>query len=64
MPKMKVVRLQQELVEEIEKEVKKSQYPNLSEFVSEAIRLRLQTLTKQRTSNSGYPITLKANSKE
>jgi len=31
MPKMKVVRLQQELVEEIEKEVKKSQYPNLSE---------------------------------
>jgi len=48
MPKMKVVRLQQELVEEIEKEVKKSQYPSLSEFVSEAIRLRLQTLTKQR----------------
>ena len=48
MPKMKVVRLRQELVEEIEKEVEKSQYPSLSEFVSEAIRLRLQTLTKQR----------------
>jgi glycine cleavage system H protein len=48
MPKMKVVRLQQELVEEIKKEVEKSQYPSLSEFVSEAIRLRLQTLTKQR----------------
>ncbi len=48
MPKMKVVRLRQELVEEIEKEVEKSQYPSLSEFVSEAIQLRLQTLTKQR----------------
>ncbi len=48
MAKMKVVRLRQELVEEIEKEVEKSQYPGLSEFVSEAIRLRLQTLTKQR----------------
>jgi len=48
MPKMKVVRLQQELLEEIKKEVEKSQYPSLSEFVSEAIRLRLQTLTKQR----------------
>jgi glycine cleavage system H protein len=48
MSKMKVVRLQQELVEEIKNEVKKSQYPSLSEFVSEAIRLRLQTLTKQR----------------
>jgi Arc/MetJ-type ribon-helix-helix transcriptional regulator len=42
MAKMKVVRLRQELVEEIEKEVEKSQYPGLSEFVSEAIRLRLQ----------------------
>ncbi len=48
MAKMKVVRLRQELVEEIEKEVKKSEYPSLSEFVSEAIQLRLQTLTKQR----------------
>ncbi len=48
MAKMKVVRLRQELVEEIEKEVKKGGYPSLSEFVSEAIQLRLQTLTKQR----------------
>ena len=48
MPKMKVVRLRQELVEEVKKEVKKSQYQSLSEFVSEAIQLRLQKLAKQR----------------
>lgn len=50
MPKWKAVRVRQELLEEAKKEVKKSQYPSLSEFVSEAIRLRLQTLTKERVS--------------
>jgi glycine cleavage system H protein len=50
MAKFKVVRIRQELLEEAEKEVEKSQYPSLSEFVSEAIRLRLQTVAKERIS--------------
>jgi glycine cleavage system H protein len=48
--KWKAVRVQQELVEEAKKEVDRSQYKGLSEFVSEAIQLRLQTLTKERVS--------------
>ena len=48
MPKWKVVRIRQELVEEIKKEVEKSQYKSLSQFVSEAIRLRMQKLAKER----------------
>ncbi|UCF58411.1 MAG: hypothetical protein JSV15_04865 [Candidatus Bathyarchaeota archaeon] len=50
MAKFKAVRIRQELLEEAEKEVEKSQYPSLSEFVSEAIRLRLQTVAKERIS--------------
>jgi glycine cleavage system H protein len=50
MPKWKAVRVRQELLEEAKKEVEKSQYPSLSEFVSEAIRLRLQTVAKERVS--------------
>jgi glycine cleavage system H protein len=50
MRKWKTVRIRQELVEEIEKEVKKKQYQSLSDFVSEAIRLRMQTLAKERVS--------------
>jgi glycine cleavage system H protein len=50
MPKWKAVRVRQELLEEAKKEVEKSQYPSLSEFVSEAIRLRLQTVAKERIS--------------
>lgn len=50
MAKLKAVRIRQELLEEAEKEVEKSQYPSLSEFVSEAIRLRLQTVAKERIS--------------
>ena len=50
MPKWKTVKIRQELVEEIEKEVKKKQYQSLSSFVSEAIRLRMQTLAKERVS--------------
>jgi len=48
MPKRKAVRVQQELLDEIRKEVAKSEYRSLSEFVSDAIRLRLQTLAKER----------------
>jgi glycine cleavage system H protein len=44
------VRIRQELVEEMKKEMKKSQYQSLSEFASEAIRNRLQALTKERVS--------------
>jgi len=47
MPKGKAIRIRQELLEEIKEEVKKGQYPSLSEFVSEAIQLRLQTLAKE-----------------
>ncbi len=48
MPKWKTVRVRQELVEEAKKEVEKSQFKSLSEFVSDAIRLRMQKLTKER----------------
>ncbi|MDH5440314.1 MAG: hypothetical protein OEZ48_11175 [Candidatus Bathyarchaeota archaeon] len=48
MPKRKAVRVQQELLDEIKKEVAKSEYKSLSEFVSDAIQLRLQTLAKER----------------
>ena len=50
MAKWKAVRVRQELVEEVKKEVEKSQYQSLSEFISEAIRLRMQTLAKERIS--------------
>lgn len=46
--KWKTVRIRQELVEKMKKEVERSQYQSLSEFASEAIRNRLQTLTKER----------------
>jgi len=50
MAKWKAVRVKQELVEQVRKEVERSEYKGLSEFVSEAIQQRLQTLTKQRVS--------------
>jgi glycine cleavage system H protein len=50
MPKWRAVRIRQELVEEVKKEVEKRQYKSLSEFVSDAIRLRMQTLAKERIS--------------
>ena len=50
MAKWKTVRVRQELVEEAKKEVERGQYQSLSEFVSEAIRLRMQKLTKERVS--------------
>ncbi len=48
MAKSKAVRIRQELLEEVKREVEKGQYPSLSEFVSEAIRVRLQALAKER----------------
>jgi len=48
MPKWKTVRLRQKLVEEAKREVERGQHQSLSEFVSEAIRNRMQTLAKER----------------
>lgn len=50
MPKWKTVRLRQKLVEEAKREVERGQHQSLSEFVSEAIRNRMQTLAKERVS--------------
>jgi len=50
MAKWKAVRVKQELVEEVEKQVKKGEYKGLSQFVSDAIQHRLQILAKQRVS--------------
>lgn len=50
MAKWKSLRVRQELVEEIKKEVEKGKHQSLSEFISEAIQLRLQALTKERVS--------------
>jgi glycine cleavage system H protein len=50
MKKWKAVRVRQELVDQVAEEVQKSGYDSLSDFVSDAIRNRLQTLAKQRVS--------------
>ena len=44
--KWRNVKVRQELMEEVRKEIrkKKAEYPSLSQFVSEAIQLRLRTL--------------------
>ena len=43
--KWRNVKVRQELVDEVKKELaKKAEYPSLSQFVSEAIQLRLRTL--------------------
>lgn len=47
MAKQKAIRIRQELIEEAKKEVEKGQYPSLSEFVSDAVRRRLQTLAQE-----------------
>ncbi len=47
--KWKAVKVQQKLVEEVEKEVKNGDYSSLSDFVSEAIDFRLQALTKEQS---------------
>lgn len=50
MSKWRAVKLKQELVDQAKEEAEKSNYRSLSEFVSEAIQLRLQTLTEERAS--------------
>ena len=48
-PKWRKIRVRQELVEQVKREIerKKSRYPSLSEFVSEAIQLRLTALAEE-----------------
>lgn len=48
MSKWTVVRVKQELVDQVEREVAESKYKGLSDFVSDAIQLRLQTLAEKR----------------
>jgi len=60
MPEWKTVRVKQELVAAAENTLKKERYRNLSEFVSEAIQLRLEELKRsQKTvaeTRSKYPV--------
>jgi glycine cleavage system H protein len=46
MSEWKTVSLRQELIKEIEQAIKKGRYRSISEFVSEAIRLRLEDLMR------------------
>ncbi len=46
MSEWKTVSLRQELVKEIEEEIKRGRYRSISEFVSEAIRLRFEDLMR------------------
>jgi glycine cleavage system H protein len=46
MPRWKTVSIRQELVNEIEKVIKTGRYRSISEFVSEAIRLRLEEILR------------------
>lgn len=48
MDKWKTVLVKQDLVDQIEKEVDKSKYESLSDFVSKAINHRLQTTRENR----------------
>lgn len=46
MPEWKTVSIRQELVKEVEELIKKGRYRSVSEFVAEAIRLRLEELLR------------------
>jgi len=46
MSEWKTISIRQELIKEIEKIIKTGRYRSISEFVSEAIRLRLEELTR------------------
>jgi len=49
MPKWKNVKIRQEPLEQVKKELQQGkQLPSLSEFVSDAIRCRVETMTKER----------------
>ena len=60
MPKWKTVRVKQELVAVAERTLEKNRYRSLSEFVSEAIRLRLDELKqsheKVAEKQAKYPV--------
>ena len=53
MSEWKTISIRQELVKEIEKIIKKGHYRSISEFVSEAVRLRLEELTRAEGFSSG-----------
>jgi Arc/MetJ-type ribon-helix-helix transcriptional regulator len=46
MPEWKTVSIRQELIKEIEKAIQTGRYRSISEFVSEAIRLRLEEVMR------------------
>ncbi|UCE95658.1 MAG: hypothetical protein JSV51_08065 [Candidatus Bathyarchaeota archaeon] len=48
MPKLKTVRVRRELIDRVEKALEKDNCKSLSEFVSEAIQLRLLRLEKSQ----------------
>jgi len=53
MSEWKTISIRQELIKEIEKMIKTGRYRSISEFVSEAIRLRLEELTRTEGFSSG-----------
>jgi glycine cleavage system H protein len=53
MSEWKTISIRQELIKEIEKIIKTGRYRSISEFVSEAIRLRLEELTRTEGFSSG-----------
>lgn len=59
MSEAKVISIRQEQIKEIEKFIKTGRYPSISEFVSEAVRLRLEELEHpERLSSSNVRETL------
>jgi glycine cleavage system H protein len=57
MSKWKTVRVRQELMNAVERTLEKTSYRNLSEFVSDAIQIRLSELNRQPIDqNAEYPL--------
>ena len=55
MSEWRTISIRQELIKEIETTIKKGQYRSLPEFVSEAIRLRLEELMRTEAISTGKP---------
>ncbi len=53
MSEWKTISIRQELIKEIEKIIKAGRYRSISEFVSEAVRLRLEELTRTEGFSTG-----------
>jgi glycine cleavage system H protein len=53
MSEWKTISIRQELIKEIEKIIKTGRYRSISEFVSEAVRLRLEELTRAEGFSTG-----------